>query len=198
MGIAVSGVEFGRDMKTIFGGPDDIRTMIFPKMVRIIRQGSFYGVKSLVSVVLNEGLEVLGTEEHSLDQLKFCGVFQESGVKRVKFPPTLKVIGNEAFMGCKNLRNFQLRDGLIEIGLRAFRESGLENIATPPSVRIISQSAFCECQNLRKAVLNEGLETLGTDEYPNGDGGWCGVFEGSVLEQVDLPSTLRKIEYSTF
>ena len=33
----ISGVEFGRDMKEIFGGPDDIRTMIFPKMVRTIR-----------------------------------------------------------------------------------------------------------------------------------------------------------------
>ena len=47
-------------------------------------------------------------------------------------------------------------------------------------------------------MLNEGLETLGTDEYPDGDGGWCGVFDGSVLEHVDLPSTLRRIEYNTF
>ena len=86
----------------------------------------------------------------------------------------------------------------MEIGLRAFRESGLENIATPPSVRIISQSAFCECQNLRKAVLNEGLETLGTDEYPDGEGRWRGVFDGSGLKRVKLPSTLRRIEYSAF
>ena len=62
-----SGVEFGRDMRETFGGPDDIRTIIFPEMVRTVRQGSFRGVKSLRSVVLNEGLEVLGTEERSLD-----------------------------------------------------------------------------------------------------------------------------------
>ena len=35
--IAVSGTEFGRCMRKIFGGPDDIRTMIFPSMVRTIR-----------------------------------------------------------------------------------------------------------------------------------------------------------------
>ena len=63
----ISGVEFGRDMKMVFGGPDDIRTIIFPKMVKIIRQGSFRDVESLRSVVLNEGLETLGTEERSLD-----------------------------------------------------------------------------------------------------------------------------------
>ena len=124
-------------MSKIFGGSDDVRTMIFPNMVRTVRQGSFYGVKFLVSVLLNEGLEVLGTDEPSLDQFTFCGVFQESGLKRVKFPSTLRVIGNEAFMGCKNLKSVQLPEGLTEIGLRAFRESGLERIETPSSVRTI-------------------------------------------------------------
>ena len=56
----ISGIEYGRNRETVFGGPDDIRTVIFPDMVRIIRQGSFYGVKSLVSIVLNEGLERIG------------------------------------------------------------------------------------------------------------------------------------------
>ena len=32
----VSGVEFSKDMKIVFGGPDDIRTIIFPEMVRTI------------------------------------------------------------------------------------------------------------------------------------------------------------------
>ena len=44
-------------------------------MVRTIRQGSFYGVKSLVSVLLNEGLETLGTDEYKLDGEKYFGVF---------------------------------------------------------------------------------------------------------------------------
>ena len=35
--ITVSGVEFNRDMTQIFGGPSDIRTAIFPEMVKIIR-----------------------------------------------------------------------------------------------------------------------------------------------------------------
>ena len=72
----VSGVAFGRDLKTIFGGPDDIRTMIFPEMVRTVRQGSFHCIKSLRFVVLNEGLETLGTERRSHDKPIFYGVFQ--------------------------------------------------------------------------------------------------------------------------
>ena len=46
--------------------------------------------------------------------------------------------------------------------------------------------------------LNEGLEVLGTDEYPDDGGTWCGVFEQSSLECVELPSTLKRIEYSAF
>ena len=39
---------------------------------------------------------------------------------------------------------------------------------------------------------NEGLEALGTDDYG------CGVFWGSSVESVILPSTLRRIKDSTF
>ena len=44
-------------------------------------------------------------------------------------------------------------------------------------------------------MINEGLEVLGTDEYPGNDGNWYGVFEKSALEYVELPSTLKRIEY---
>ena len=68
----------------------------------------------------------------------------------------------------------------------------------PASLRKISQSAFYRCKNLRTAKFSEGLVTLGTDEYgPNGDM-FRGVFEGSALENVKLPKTLERIEYSAF
>ena len=121
----ISGIGYGRYMETVSGHPDGIRTMIFPATVRKVRQGLFCGMKSLVSVVLNEGLEALGTKGQLLGQPTFCGVFQESGVKRVKFSSTLKMTGKQTFMGCNNLRSVQLLEGLVEIGLRAFRASGL-------------------------------------------------------------------------
>lgn len=65
--IAVTGTEFSRDMKTVFGGPDNIRIITFPKTVTKVKQGAFHCAKSLKSVVLNEGLEKLGEDEHSLD-----------------------------------------------------------------------------------------------------------------------------------
>ena len=38
---------------------------------------------------------------------------------------------------------------------------------------------------------------LGKDEYPNGKE-LCGVFENSAIEDIKLPTTLKRIEYSAF
>lgn len=44
----------------------------------------------------------------------------------------------------------------------------------------------------------EGLEVLGTDERPDDNAWFYGIFGGSVIEHVELPSTLRRIEYNVF
>ena len=46
--------------------------------------------------------------------------------------------------------------------------------------------------------FGDGLEMLGTDEYSDNGKMFYGVFEESSVENVDLPSTLKKIEYSAF
>lgn len=68
----------------------------------------------------------------------------------------------------------------------------------PQSMKVICQGAFFDCQSLRKATLNEGLKVLGTDQYPKENGLWNGVFEQSGLRDIELPSTLKIIEYSAF
>ena len=68
----------------------------------------------------------------------------------------------------------------------------------PGSVRTVSQGAFSGCQDLRTAVLNEGLEVLGEDGYYNDDKMLNGVFAGSALESITLPTTLKRIEYGAF
>ena len=65
-------------------------------------------------------------------------------------------------------------------------------------MRVIHQSAFCLCKNLKYVVINDGLETLGIDEYTDDGVMWYGVFGSSTLEYVELPSTLKRIEYSAF
>ena len=57
---------------------------------------------------------------------------------------------------------------------------------------------FALCKNLKTVKFKEGLEVLGVDEYKNDGGQLYGVFEESTVQNVELPSTLRRIEYSAF
>ena len=82
--------------------------------------------------------------------------------------------------------------------MSSFSEIGLESVEFPASLRTIEQCAFCQCKNLKYAKFGEGLEVLGTDEYLEDGKMYCGVFEESAVERVELPSTLKRIEYSAF
>ena len=92
----------------------------------------------------------------------------------------------------------QFSEGLEKIGRFAFYASGLEQLEFPASLRTVSQAAFAKCKSLRTVKFGEGLEVLGTDERPGEGKLWHGVFAESALENVELPSTLKRIEYGAF
>ena len=96
------------------------------------------------------------------------------------------------------MKEITLSDYLESIGLFAFSETGLKTVEFPTSVRKIFQGAFYKCENLKTVKFNEGLEVLGTDEYSDDGKTYFGVFEESAVERVELPSTLRRIEYRVF
>ena len=95
-----------------------------------------------------EGLEVLGTDERQRGGRGFDGVFQNSALKSVEFPSTLKRIEHSAFAGCKNLKAVCLPEGLEYLGIGCFLGTGIENIEFPASLRIISQASFSWCESL--------------------------------------------------
>ena len=47
-------------------------------------------------------------------------------------------------------------------------------------------------------ILKEGLEVLGTEKHSDNNNDCCGVFEDSAIAEISLPSTLKRIGYSTF
>ena len=193
----VSGLELSRDLSRVVRGAKNIRTATFPGTTRKVSDGAF-AATSIMSVVLNEGLEALGVDECPIDREKYYGVFQESGLRQVKFPSTLKEIGYRAFMDCINLNTVCFPEGLELLGKSCFSETGLSTVQFPKSLRKIAQASFCLCKSLKSAAFADGLEALGSDEYQMNGQLWYGVFQDSALENVRLPSTLRRIEYGTF
>ena len=175
-----------------------VEAVVLPSSTRVVGGTAFAQCRNLRSVTLNEGLRALGPEERLLVETHRGDVFLGSALEHIVLPSTLQVIEEGTFFQCANLRSIRLPDRLEEIGFLAFGGTGLEEVAFPRSVRKVGQSAFCKCRRLRRAVLNEGLQTLGADEYQNFFERSYGVFQESALENVELPSTLRRIGYSAF
>ena len=123
-------------------GLKDITT---PKSVRIIHQGAFSMCENLQTVTLNEGLMVLGTDEH-FDNEMYNGVFEQSALKHVDLPQTLKKIAYNAFRNCTDLKNILLPERLEQIGRECFSGSGLKKLVLPLSVREVCAGAFKNCK----------------------------------------------------
>ena len=88
--LVVSGVKLDRSMGEISGSANRIRTITFPQTITIIRQIAFCRTKSLASAVLNERPETLETNEYLPDGSPQCETFEESALRHVRLPSTLR------------------------------------------------------------------------------------------------------------
>ena len=95
--VIVSNEQLSRDMTKInYGNPG--KTYAFPPTVKTVSICGFYEIKRLLSVRLNEGLEVLK-----------CNCFERSGIKRLMLPASVCSIEECAFSGCNNLQHVDFR-----------------------------------------------------------------------------------------
>ena len=133
----------------------NIEEFAAPSSLRTVSQAAFQNCQALKRVILNEGLEVLGTDEYPEDGKRYYGVFQESAVESISLPSTLKRIEYSAFQNCKNLRIIALPKGLEKIGTMCLSESGIEQIVLPDSVMEISEGTFGCCERLKSIVFGE-------------------------------------------
>lgn len=106
--------------------------LVFPVEVRSIADGAFRDSR-IESVVLNEGLESIGTQA-------FAGSRQLSAVT---LPSSLKTIGPHAFEDCIALTGIDLSaTALRRIEDETFRESGLKVATLPQALESIGAQAF--------------------------------------------------------
>lgn len=107
-------------------------------------------------LVIPEGIEIIGPAAF-VSKNKF----HRSNIKSVKFPNSLKKIGNDAFIQCTDLTGIQFGNGLECIEKNAFASCrGLEEVVFPDSLRVIESQAFIGCSKLKNVMFNEGLQVI--------------------------------------
>ena len=92
------------------------------------------------------------------------GCFAESGLKMFETPPSLRKIGNRAFLLCKNLQRVALNEGLETVGtddeestneIGVFRDSGIKEIVLPGTLVKLSKKSFEDCRSLERVWVEQ-------------------------------------------
>lgn len=85
------------------------KQVVFPKSLRIIREGAFYKCKNLQTVVFQEGLLEIGSNS-----------FEETALSQIILPESLETIGTGAFNRAIKVSVLQLPKNLKKVGTSAF------------------------------------------------------------------------------
>ena len=178
----------------------DLKTVVI-KSNSNIPNGAFKGCEKLEKVIIEKGVERIGTEA-------FNGC---SSLKEASLPSSLKVIGLNAFYGCSSLKEIIIPKGIESIEIRAFMKCDkLEKIVLPQGLKNISNYLFSGCKKLSSIVLPKGLKNIGNRafegcislkeiEIPNGVTSLDGAFYNcKSLKKVKLGDNVTSIGPSTF
>jgi hypothetical protein len=144
------------------------------KCVEYPQQEVFSDCRSLVKVVLNNGLQNIGSWAFN-NCASMCHII---------IPSSVTSIGYKAFFNCVSLTTVLLTNGLRRIGYNAFHNcTSLHHIIIPPSVTTIDEEAFLGCINLVTVVLHEGLKNIGRSAFSG-----C-----RSLHHIDIPTSVTTI-----
>ena len=113
--------------------------------------------------------------------------FWNSGIKGVVLPNGLKRIKEQAFAGCRELKELMLPDSVNTIGKSAFSRCGIETLKLSAKLKQIPRDAFSSSA-LREIVLPEGVKSIGDNAFRH-----C-----TDLKKAVLPTSLEKIGYNAF
>ena len=129
------------------------------------------GVKKIAPYVFNSN-EIIEqvTIPDTVTEIGTCA-FDSSGIRDMKLPKNLEIIGPSAFRFCSNITE----------------------VAIPGSVRVINSSAFFVCQNLKTIVVPRSVEEIRIHAFTFT---WCDNeavvygFDGSYIQQYAAEKNL--------
>ncbi|MBR1973826.1 MAG: leucine-rich repeat protein, partial [Candidatus Methanomethylophilaceae archaeon] len=117
--------------------------LTIPANVKSIGSYAFAYVNISGPLVLNEGLESIGSE----------AFYDCDGFTSVTVPASVTSIGNYAFQNCNGLTEAVLSEGITSISNNMFDDcTALESVTIPSTVTSIGSSAFENCSSLESEL----------------------------------------------
>lgn len=154
----------------------------------VIYEGKIYPVKKII-----EPTEITAYSNNSVE----CenGAFENCQIKSIVLPNTIEVIEGGAFQNCYNLEFVKLPDSVKVLGEASFAGCyKLKQIELPNTITDLgSHSAygydsyvFGNCSSLKSIVIPPLVNKLSS-----------GCFKGAGLEELTVPSNIKRLEESS-
>lgn len=182
--------------QSMFDGLKKLSHVELPNTLKRLATSCFNGTPQLSEINLPDTIEVIDPV-----------AFYESGLRSIVLPKNLKTIGHAALYGCAYLVSAALNAGLESIGSNCFygcdslktllipdtvteignsiNSLSLDYVRYPAGVPVIASTAGT---NARVIVIPEGVTEITSGAF----------LDFNRVENVFLPGTLKRIEYSAF
>ena len=176
---------------------DDNGILTFKPGIENVESGDIPANVTLNKVIFPEGVVSLGVDlfknNHSVKAVQLPNTLQEIGsgafaktdLGEIYIPDSVKIIGDEAFLGCESLARVRLSENITQIFNFTFCScQSLWQINIPKNVRIIYDNAF-SYTGLVDVVIPEGVNKIKKN-----------VFSGCIyLKTLSLPASLDEISF---
>lgn len=166
-------------LKKTFYKKRQIKSVTVPKTVKEIGEETFFDCDMLREVVLNQGLEIIGSN----------AFFWCEKLEKIDIPDTVKEIGKGAWQGCKKLTEIKLPDGLTCLEDSLFSSCySLKTVSVPDSVSEIGDGVFCMCSQLAEFKFPNGVTKIGSMAF----------YGCRNLKEITIPTSVKTIDNSAF
>ena len=156
-------------------GENEVVDLVIPESVTEIKKQAFWGLSSLRTVTMHDGVTALGTN---------CFANCEN-LQSAKLSAAIEVLPFGAFSRCYSLHSVNLPEEVTEIKGNAFLANfSLTTITLPKKVKSISNSgfgAFYGCYSLYEVVNHSELAL----EYDSTDNGYVAYYALGILENEE-------------
>ena len=157
----------------------EIKNLIIPDDVFMIKPSAFYGCTGLNSVIIPNSVIDIGNSTF----------YDCSGLTSVSFGNSLTKISEYSFSGCTKLTSVTIPSSVTSIDNNAFRScTSLIKVKIPNSVTSIGSCAFSNCTSLTTVNIPSSVTLINN-----------GAFECcSGLTSVTIPNSVTQIDEEAF
>lgn len=178
-------------LSQVFG--KQVKEYILGESIKSIHARAFYQIDSLTSVVMSNGVKIIGdyafAECHklkqitwplSLDSIGNYAFNQCDSLKFVEIPEKVTYIGDYVFMDCDSITTLVVGDGVKSIGYGSFyRCHALSSVTLGDGLTSIGGRAFEYCSSLSTLSLGDSIEYIGNDAFSQ-----CGYMKKLQIKSV--------------